>query len=201
MEFPRKFQNSKIPKFFGRCFGIQEKILEFWNFLGNSKKNFGVLEFPGKFQKKTLEFWNSLENSKKKKLWNFGILEFSREFQNSKVFFWNFPGNSKTPKFFFEFPRKFQNSNIFSWIPKHLPKNFGILEFWNFLGNSKIPKFFFWISQGIPKFQSFFLEFPRKFQNSNIFSWIPKHLPKNFRILEFWNFLGNSKIPFFFGIS
>ena len=58
LEFPRKFQNSKIPKFFGRCFGIQEKILEFWNFLGNSKK--------------TLEFWNSLGNSKKK-LWNFGI--------------------------------------------------------------------------------------------------------------------------------
>ena len=87
LEFPRKFQNSKIPKFFGRCFGIQEKILEFWNFLGNSKKNFGILEFPGKFQKKTLEFWNSLGNSKipkfqsfledvlefKKKYWNFGI--------------------------------------------------------------------------------------------------------------------------------
>ena len=115
LEFPRKFQNSKIPKFFGRCFGIQEKILEFWNFLGNSKKNFGILEFPGKFQKKTLEFWNSLENSKKK-LWNFGIFEEIPKFQS----------------FFLEFPRKFQNSKVFPRIPKHLPKNFGILEFWNF---------------------------------------------------------------------
>ena len=157
MEFPGKFQkktlefwnslgNSKIPKFFGRCFGIQEKILEFWNFLGNSKK--------------TLEFWNSLGNSKK----NFGILEFPRKFQKKNfgiLEFWNLRGNSKIPKFFPEFQNIFQKT----------------LEFWNF-----------GIFEEIPKFQSFFLEFSRKFQNSKIFTWIPKHLPKNFGIWEFWNF-------------
>ena len=219
MEFPRKFQNSKIPKFFGRCFGIQEKILEFWNFLGNSKKklwnfgipweipkkNFGILEFPRKFQnskipkffgrcfgiqekilefwnflgnsKKTLEFWNFLENSKK----NFGILEFPRKFQKKTLEFWNFGIFEEIPKFhfFLEFPRKFQNSKVFPRIPKHLPKNFGILEFWNFRGNSKIPKFFFGIFEEIPKFQNFYLNSKtssKKLWNFGILEFLKKSL-------------------------
>ena len=199
MEFPRKFQNSKIPKFFGRCFGIQEKILEFWNFLGNSKKNFGILEFPGKFQKKTVEFWNSLGNSKIPKFQSFledvlefkkniGILEFPRKFKKT-LEFWNSLGNSKKNFGILEFPRKFQNSKI----PKFFGRCFGIqekiLEFWNFLGNSK-KLWNFGIPWEIPEKNFGILEFPRKF-------------PK--KTLEFWNFGIFEEIPkfqsFFFGIS
>ena len=156
LEFPRKFQNSKIPKFFGRCFGILGKTLESWNFLGNSKKklwNFGISSKIPKFQNSKVFFWNFLGNSKIPKCF---FLEFPREFQNSKVFL-NFLGNSKIPIFFLEFQNIFQKTLEF-W-------NFG-LEFWNFLGNSKIPKVFFW-------------EFPREFQNSKVFL----------------NFLANSQIP------
>ena len=95
-----------------------------------------------------------------------------------------------------EFPGKFQKKTLEFWNSLENSKK-KTLEFWNFRGNSKIPKFF--------------LEFPRKFQNSNNFSQNSKTSSKklwNFGILEFsrkfqnskvffWNFRGNSKIPKF----
>ena len=153
--------------------------LEFGNLLGNSKKNFGILEFPRKFQNSKV-FWKMFWNSRK----NIGILEFP--FQK-KV--WNFGIPWEIPKKNFgilEFPRKFQNSKI----PKFFGRCFGIqekiLEFWNFLGNSKKKNF------GI-------LEFPGKFQKKTLEFWNSlENFKKNFGILEFWNFRTNSKIPKFF---
>ena len=59
LEFARKFQekkwnslgNFKIPICFEKCFGIQAKILEFWNPLGNSKNIFGNFGIPWEIPK------------------------------------------------------------------------------------------------------------------------------------------------------
>ena len=64
--------------------------LEFGNLLGNSKKNFGILEFPRKFQNSKV-FWKMFWNSRK----NIGILEFPRKFQKQ---LWNFGIPWEIPK-------------------------------------------------------------------------------------------------------
>ena len=165
LEFPRKFkkkikfwnflENSKIPKFFGRCFGILGKTLELWNFLGNSKKkdwNFGISSKIPKFQNSNffLEFSREFQNSKDFFGISQGIPKFQSFFWNflgnskiSKFFFWNFPGNSKIPFFFWNFLGNSKIPIFFLEFQNIFQK---ILEFWNFLGNSKIPKKKFGIS-------------------------------------------------------
>ena len=97
LEFPWKFQNSKIPVFLERCFEIQANILEFWNFLGNCKKQ--NLEFPRKFPNSKISIFFE------RGFGGFGI-------NNSKKYFWKFIGNFKIPIFLVEFQIIFKTIGI-----------------------------------------------------------------------------------------